>query len=253
MASRTHPVTGRPVPGAPRSAKPAARLFHRRYVWQWPIRVFHWLNALCIAGLFTTGLYIAFPWAHSPAEAWQMFLMGRFRQVHFILGYVFAVNYLWRCAWFFMGNRYARSGFPYVWRPAWWKDLFVQAGEYLALRRGVIHLGHNALGGVTYTVFAIGIGLFQIVTGFALFSESRPGGPLNSAFGWVFPLFGGSHQVHMWHHLASWAFLFFAILHIYIVFYDGLQFRNGLITSIFSGEKFYREGEVDPECLGDDQ
>lgn len=65
--------------------------------------------------------------------------------------------------------------------------------------------------------------------------------------GWVIPLAGGSFQLHMWHHLFAWGFVFFSILHVYIVFYDGQQFKNGLVGSIISGEKFFQEGDVEDE------
>ena len=32
-----------------------------RYVWEWPIRITHWLNALCVLLLSVTGLYIGSP------------------------------------------------------------------------------------------------------------------------------------------------------------------------------------------------
>ena len=84
------------------------------------------------------------------------------------------------------------------------------------------------------------------VTGeMALFSESNPGGITDSLFGWVLVLLGGSFQTHMWDHLFAWGFLFFTILHIYIVAYDGSQYKNGLVTSMVSGVKFYQEGDID--------
>ena len=223
------------------------RYFQRRYVWQWPIRVFHWINAVCIAMLFTTGLYIAWPGLAPAGEPWNHFVLGTVRKIHFAFAYIFLINFLWRIYWFYMGNNYARSGFPFVWSPRWWGDLFRQLWDYLRLRKGHIHIGHNALGGVMYTIFVIALGWIQIFLGFALYSEHNPNGFWGYALGWVIPLLGGSFQVHMWHHLVAWFFVFFTILHVYIVFYDGLQFKNGLVTSIVSGEKFYQEGDLDHE------
>lgn len=228
-------------------AAPPHALFRRRYVWQWPIRIYHWVNVVCLTAMFWTGLYIANPVFVQSGEAYEHFVMGRFRQVHFAFAFLFFVNFLWRVYWFYMGNKYTRSGFPFVWRRSWWTDLRRQTGDYLKFDRGHIHLGHNALGGLAYTVFMILLGWAQIFTGFALFSESNPGGFWSYAAGWVIPLMGGSFQVRMWHHLLAWGFLVFGILHIYIVFYDGLQYRNGLVTSMVSGEKFYKEGDVDPD------
>jgi Ni/Fe-hydrogenase 1 B-type cytochrome subunit len=219
--------------------------FRRKYVWQWPVRIFHWVNAICVAGLFVTGLYIARPFLVTAGEPVTHFAMGRFREVHFFFAFIFLVNFMWRIYWFYMGNNYARSGFPFVWRARWWKDLSRQVMDYLRFERGHVHLGHNALGGLAYTIFVIALGWAQIGTGLALYSESHPDGIVGKVAGWIIPILGGSMQVRMWHHLFAWGFVIFTILHVYIVFYDGQQYKNGLITAIVSGEKFYQEGDLD--------
>jgi Ni/Fe-hydrogenase 1 B-type cytochrome subunit len=190
------------------------RYFRRKYVWQWPIRIFHWVNAVCVTGLFFTGLYISWPILAPAGEPWNNFVMGTI-------------------------------GFPFIWRVNWWRDLTRQLGDYLKLERGHVHLGHNALGGLMYTLFVIALGWFQIFTGFAMFAETNPGGFWDFWVGWTIPLLGGSFAVHMWHHMASWLFLFFSILHIYIVFYDGQIYKNGLVTSMISGVKFFEEDDVE--------
>ena len=239
MASRVPSIDTADVVARPH------RYFRRQYVWQWPIRWWHWINAAAVTVLFATGLYIASPQLAPAGEAFRNNVMGTVRQVHFVTAFVFAVNFLWRIYWFWMGNNYARSGFPFIWRREWWRDLFRQLGDYLRFKPGHIHLGHNALGGLTYTIFVIGLGWAQAFTGFALYSESNPGGTFDRFFGWVLPLMGGSFQTRMWHHLFAWGFVLFAILHVYIVFYDGQQYKNGLLTGMVSGEKFYREGHLD--------
>jgi len=202
---------------------------------------------IALTVLFSTGLYIAWPMLAPAGEPWHNFLMAKVRQFHFAAAYVFLVNYAFRTYWFFMGNKFARSGFPMVWRRSWWSDLVRQGRDYLRLRQGHIHLGHNALAGLSYSIFVIGLGLTQLITGFALYSQTRPGGFWDVAVGWVIPLLGGAYAVTLWHHLTAWGFFIFTILHVYIVFYDGLAYRNGLVTSMISGEKFYREGDVDPK------
>jgi Ni/Fe-hydrogenase 1 B-type cytochrome subunit len=221
------------------------RFFRRKYVWQWPIRVFHWVNAGSVTVLFLTGLYINHPFLSPTGEAFNNFYMGYVRLIHFTFAFIFLISFLWRIYWFFTGNNYARSGFPRVWDKGWWSDLFRQLMDYLKLEKGHVHLGHNALAGLSYTVFVIGLGLVQIMSGLALYSESDPGGILFSMFGWVLPLLGGSFRTHMWHHLFAWGFLFFTILHVYIVFYDGQRYKNGLVTSMISGVKFYQGGDLD--------
>ena len=219
--------------------------YGRKYVWQAPVRLSHWINASAVTTLFLTGLYIANPALAPNGEAANHFVMGRVREIHFVSGYALLFGFLLRIYCFYFGNNYSRSGFPFVWRKEWWADLRAQAMQYLRLERGHVHLGHNALAGLVYTFFVIFLGWCQIFTGFALYSESNPGGFWDRLLGWVIPLLGGSYMVHLWHHTLAWSFVVFTIVHLYIVFFDSHQFRNGLITSIISGYKFYQKGDLD--------
>jgi Ni/Fe-hydrogenase 1 B-type cytochrome subunit len=162
-----------------------------------------------------------------------------------VAGYCLLFGFLLRIYCFYFGNNYSRSGFPFVWRKAWWADLTAQSTQYLRLERGHVHLGHNALAGLAYTFFVILLGWCQMITGMALYSESNPGGFWDMLVGWVIPMLGGSYMVHMWHHTLAWSFVVFTIVHLYIAFFDSHQFRNGLITSIISGYKFYQKGDLD--------
>ncbi len=219
--------------------------FRSKYVWQLPIRLCHWITVVSLIALFLSGLYIWHPVLAPAGEPSRHFVMGRIRQIHFAFAYVFLISFFWRIYWFWMGNNYARSGFPFVWRASWWRDLVHQAGQYLRLERGSVHLGHNALAGLAYTIGVIALGWAQIFTGLALYSESNPGGFWDHLVGWVNVLLGGSFRTRMWHHGFSWGFLVFAIVHVYVVAFDSFQYRNGLIGSMVSGLKFYQKDDLD--------
>ena len=77
---------------APKTAPGEGGLYRRVYVWEKPVRVFHWVNALSITVLFATGLFIAHPILGNSGEAYDNFLMARVRQIHFIAAYV---NWRW--------------------------------------------------------------------------------------------------------------------------------------------------------------
>jgi len=230
-------------------AASAAPRYLRVYVWQWPVRAFHWATAAAVTMLFATGLYIAFPILTTNGEPYDNFLMARVRQVHFFAAFVFLVAYLWRAAFFVLGNRYARSGFPFLWRLAWWRAVARQAVDYVRFDFGEPHLGHNSLAGLSYALVPVGVGLLQMLTGFALFAESNPGGFWDGLVGWVIPLLGGSARTHQWHHLFAWVFLAFAIVHVYIVVLDARQYGNGLLSSMITGFKFEREGQEETDEL----
>jgi len=237
MATTIPPFDPKDVAAHPRE------FFRREYVWELPVRITHWASGLTLMVLFLTGIYIAHPVLAPSGEAYRHFVMGRVRQVHFASAMIFMVSFFVRIYWFWVGNNYARSGFPFVWRPRWWADLFRQAKDYLKLERGHVHLGHNSLGGLFYTLFVVMLGWAQIITGLALYSESHPGGFLDHLVGWVIPILGGSFGVRLLHHLFAWGFPIFILLHVYIILYDSAQYGNGLITSIVSGYKFYTEGD----------
>jgi Ni/Fe-hydrogenase 1 B-type cytochrome subunit len=96
----------------------------RVYVWEIPIRVYHWLNALCILMLCVTGYMIGQPLAiQQGAEAWQSYWFGTVRFVHFVAAYVFFFNFLFRIYWSFAGNRYANWRNILIYRKQQWREL----------------------------------------------------------------------------------------------------------------------------------
>jgi len=219
--------------------------YGRRQVWELPVRLTHWVTAASITVLIVTGFYITYPVGTSNGEPYRNFLMGWFREAHFIAGYALLFSFIVRGYWFFAGNKYARSGVPLVWRKSWWKSFFGQIVEYLGKVRGPVTLGHNSLAGFSYFTMVGCLGLFQIVTGFALFGETNKGGFWDRICGWVIPLLGGSFQTHVWHHFAAWGFMIFTLVHLYMVLFDSVRYKDGLISAIVSGDKFYEDGDLD--------
>ena len=141
------------------------RNFKRIYVWQIPIRLFHWINAACIFILFTTGLYIGNPIVGVHGEAAVNFLMGRIRYWHFATAMIFTANMLYRFYWFFVGNEYSKLTF---WRRSFWRNFYDTLKYYLFVtKRHPIKIGHNSLAQLFYLVFIWLVGITMIVTGMA--------------------------------------------------------------------------------------
>ena len=108
----------------------------------------HWVNVdLRVRPVLPRASTSASPILSPTGEPWNNFLMGKVRQMHFVFAYVFVVNFIWRIYWFWMGNNYARSGFPFVWRKAWWRTCSARRGTTSRSSAATSHLGHNALGG----------------------------------------------------------------------------------------------------------
>jgi Ni/Fe-hydrogenase 1 B-type cytochrome subunit len=62
---------------------------------------------------------------------------------------------------------------------------------------------------------------------------------------WGVTLFGTQQQARYVHHLLMWYFMIFALIHIYLVIWNDLKNPDGIISSIFTGNKF-RPGSIKP-------
>jgi Ni/Fe-hydrogenase 1 B-type cytochrome subunit len=221
----------------------ATRAFQRVYVWEWPVRLYHWVNAAAVVVLAGTGLLIAYPPAiASTQEASSQFWFGWIRLAHFVAAFVFLFAFVLRVYWLLVGNRYARWDNFLPLTPTLLKRQFQGVLKVLRVdilqteRRTSDILGHNSLAAWSYAVlFALTI--FQIVTGLALYAPMS-GFWLPQLFAGVATLMGGDATVRLWHHAATWAFIVFSLVHIYLsVFHDVVE-RQGEISSMVSGVKF---------------
>lgn len=219
--------------------------YRRVYVWELPVRIYHWVNALCIVVLIITGFMIGNPMNLFHAnEAYQQYSFGWIRFLHFAFAYIFFFNFLVRIYWGFVGNRYAKWDRFILYRPKQWQELWetIKVDVLQAKVHGRSFIGHNNLAGFSYFVSFI-IFILQVVTGFALYSSmSKSFFP--SLFAWIVPLFGGDAWVRQWHHLFMWFFIVFIIIHVYLVFYHDYYEGRGTTSSIIGGWKFERDDEI---------
>lgn len=217
--------------------------FRRVYVWEFPVRLYHWVNALAVAVLIVTGFLIGRPFLPQPeSEASFSYLFGWIRFAHFTAAFVFFFNFLARIYWGFVGNQYAR-----------W-DNFIPLNRRLLVRqvneaidvvrielmqakaRPVESAGHNALAGWTYFASFLAF-LFQVGTGFAMYAAMSDSW-LPRLFAWIVPLMGGDFAVRQWHHVMMWFFVIFTMVHVYLVFYHDYVEGRGVISSMAGGYKF---------------
>ena len=56
------------------------------YVFEAPVRIWHWLTVLCMAVLMVTGYFIGKPLPSVSGEATYLFYMGYIRLIHFSAG-----------------------------------------------------------------------------------------------------------------------------------------------------------------------
>jgi Ni/Fe-hydrogenase 1 B-type cytochrome subunit len=211
----------------------------RVYVWQLPVRLYHWVNALVVLALAVTGYIIGRPLVLVIAsEASYSYWFGTARFIHFLAAFLFFFNFLFRIYWGFVGNVYARwqNFLPFR------KEQLREAADVLKvdiLQATVTPLesvGHNPLAGFTYFLTFLAF-LFQSVTGFGMYAAMSDSW-LPRLFAWIVPLMGGDFAVRQWHHMMMWFFVIFTIIHVYLVFYHDYVEGRGVISSMAGGWKF---------------
>jgi Ni/Fe-hydrogenase b-type cytochrome subunit len=218
--------------------------YHWVYLWEWPIRTMHWLAGGSILVLAVTGLYIGKPYFVTSGDTGAHFLMGWMRAIHFGAAAVLVSTAIERFYWLFAGNKFERWPALFPVRPRDWVNLVRQVKYYLLIQpeRAPQYLGHNPLQQLGYTAL-YGVALLQVVTGFALYGQADPSGFFFRALGWVAPLFGGMPIVRFVHHVATWVFLSFIPIHVYLAMRADLLERGGAISSIISGGRFVPAGQ----------
>jgi len=211
----------------------------RIYVWELPIRLVHWASALCILTLIATGLLIAYPVTlFNAEEAYQQYWFGTLRFLHFTAAYLLLLLFLIRIYWGFAGNQYARwsNMIPHT-RKQFTSIFEVIKVDILQVKlHGAISLGHNMLACTAYLFFFLAI-IFQVATGFALYA-SMSSAWFASWFAWIVPLMGGDMMVRQWHHLVTWFFVAFILIHIYLVLYHDYVEGRGTTSAMIGGWKF---------------
>jgi Ni/Fe-hydrogenase 1 B-type cytochrome subunit len=211
------------------------------YVWELPVRIWHWVMAVCMVVLAVTGYLIGTPLPSIGGEASEHFLFGYIRFAHFAAAYIFSLTFAWRVIWAFFGNRYSREIFlvPLKMLTAeFWRGFFNQVLHYLFIKKEVQPwLGHNPLAmSAMGFMYALGT-VFMILTGFALYGE---GLGMNSwAYAmfssWVLPLLGYSQNVHTLHHLCMWYLVVFTIAHVYMVIREDICTNETVISTMING------------------
>ena len=216
----------------------------RVHVWEWPVRLAHWLVVLSLGVLAFTGIYMGHPFLVSPGPSEQRFVMGTVKVVHFYAAIVFTLSVLARLLWMFLGNEYASWKEFIPLRRQRRRGLRSTLRFYLFLRRDPpTFIGHNPLAGATYTLVFL-LYLVMITTGFALYSVSAPLGSHMRVFHILLPFFGGAQGARWIHHVGMWLLIGFAVHHVYSAVMMALVERKGTLESIFSGYKFFTRDDL---------
>jgi Ni/Fe-hydrogenase 1 B-type cytochrome subunit len=196
------------------------------YVYEAPVRLWHWVNALAITVLGITGYLIGSPLPTMPGEASDHFgLVGR-------------------VYWALVGNHHARELFTVpIFSKAYWEDILVMFRWYAFLiPQPNRYVGHNPLARFAMFFVFVLLSLFMIASGFALYGEGLGMGSwADKTFGWIIPLMGQSQDVHTWHHLGLWVMVSFIFIHVYAAIREDIMGRQSVVSTMVSGYRTFKD------------
>ena len=205
--------------------------------WSVPIRINHWGMVISIFTLIVTGFYIAGPFTVYEGETVKKFFMGDVRFVHILFGVFLSFIFIWRVYLAFFSKFHAD-----------WKDFFaftdwpntVKQLKFYALvsKEPAEHkylygpMQSLAYGGLMVMI------LFIVLTGVILMGAGYHAGLTGLIYKIVKPfenLVGGLAMVRWIHHILTWCFILFIVVHIYMAFWYDVIFRQGTVSSMISG------------------
>jgi len=237
-------------------------------VWDRTTRCFHWVNVICILGLTAIGLVILNNKVLGVSDDGKILL----KTIHVYIGYVFAVNLLWRLVWGFIGNKYARwKAILPIGKGYWCSVKVYLAGEKSGETQQ--YLGHNPVGRLMVVLLFLLL-TTQAVTGLVLAGTDLYFPPFGQEIAeWVAGEGAGSEQVanlkpgskegvdpeaytemrafrkpFITTHMYVFCTLLVAIfVHIVAVIITEVREGSGLVSALFTGNKVVTKKPVDFE------
>jgi len=199
--------------------------------------------AAVVVVLIVTGFYIAYPWTIYKGETTDKFFMANVTFWHALAGVVLMLLFVWRIYLAFF------SRFKADWRDyfAWtdWRCMYHQIRYYLLIEMEEPPHGECIYGPVqslTYLVLWVFI-LAVIITGFILMGANHHTG-MSAAGYYIFKpflkLMGNLATVRYIHHILTWFFILFIMVHVYMAFWYDAVLREGLVSSMIGGRLFER-------------
>ncbi len=172
-------------------------------VWDLPIRLFHWMLVICVAGSFLT-----------------VKLGGLWMDWHVRLGLITLGLIVFRLVWGVTGSYYARFA-QFLCGPT-------AVVQYLRNRSSHI-AGHNPLGAWSVVALLLFLG-FQAFSGLFANDDVLTSGPL------AFLNEGWSSTLTSLHKLNEWPIIVLLVLHIAAIVWHRLKYQEDLLSPMIGGD-----------------
>lgn len=210
--------------------------------WSVAIRINHWAMALAIFVLIGTGFLISYPITVQGGETWMKFSVGEIRFWHILSGIILLFLFLHRIYLAFFSTFHAD-----------WKDFLAftnipntiqQIKFYLLIeKKGPPHSGlYGPMQSMAY-LGLFGMVFLILITGLILMGAGYHAG-ITSWFYFILKplenLLGGLAMVRYIHHLLTWGFVLFIVVHVYMAFWYDAILKEGTISSMVNGYMFTR-------------
>jgi len=213
--------------------------------WSVAMRINHWAMALTIFVLIVTGFYIADPFVVSKGETVNKFFMGNVRFAHILFGVFLLFLFIWRVYLAFFSRFHADWKDFFAWADL--KATFEQIKFYLLIRKDAPE--HKMLYGPMQSLAYIGLMfmvLVIVITGLILMGAGYHAGFTAIAATILRPvenLLGGLAVIRYIHHIFTWFFILFIVVHIYMAFWYDAVLKQGTLSSMVNGNVFKKEKE----------
>jgi Ni/Fe-hydrogenase 1 B-type cytochrome subunit len=208
--------------------------------WTVAIRINHWAMAQAVVVLIGTGFLIAYPVTVQGGETWQKFSVGEIRFWHILCGVILSMLFVWRVYLAFFSTFKAD-----------WKDLLAFTNIPSMIRQIRFYLliekkspPQTGLYGPMQSIAYLGLfGMvfLNMVTGLILMGAGYSTGIASWACAVLKPvenLLGGLATVRYIHHVLTWGFVLFIVVHVYMAFWYDAVLKEGTLSSMVSGYVF---------------
>jgi Ni/Fe-hydrogenase 1 B-type cytochrome subunit len=211
--------------------------------WSVAMRLNHWFMALSIFILIATGFYIADPFVVYSGETVDKFLMGDIRFIHILFGVFLVFLFIWRVYLAFF-SKFHKD----------WKDFFawMNIGNTIAQIKFYLLITkksppHDKLYGPMQSLAYSGLMfmvLVIVITGLILMGGGYHAGLTAKAYAILKPVetsLGGLAGVRYIHHIFTWLFILFIVVHIYMAFWYDAVLKQGTLSSMVGGRLFKKK------------
>ena len=237
--------------------------FKKHYVWDRTVRCCHWVNVFCILILSAIGLALLNgKWLGLTTEA-KILL----KTIHVSVGYIFFLSLLWRIIWAFISkNPFSRFSALLPLEKDF-KTKLIRYISHLAQGKYASTLGHNPLGKLMITLL-LSLMLIQSASGLILAGTDLYYPPFGKTISsWIAT--PGNHEkikpysqkyinadryAEMRHFrspvITTHKYIFYIlmvaiVLHIVAAVFMDVKEKNGLISAMFNGYKFFNQKPED--------